>query len=71
MYASDQHRLEFVGINRQDKCPRIFKWAPKLEDSEVLFPDAGQGRRRYSIEFKRQIVLVSMEPGVSTAEVAM
>ena len=42
-----------------------------MKDSEVLLPDAGHGRRRRSIEFKRQIVLASMEPGVSTAEVAM
>lgn len=42
-----------------------------MEDSEVRLPDTGPGRRRYSLEFKRQIVLASMEPGVSTAEVAI
>ena len=42
-----------------------------MEDSEVRLPSAGRGRRRYSIEFKRQIVLASMAPGVSSADVAM
>ena len=38
---------------------------------EIQMPQAGRRRGRYSDQFKRQVVTTCLEPGVSTAAVAL
>lgn len=38
---------------------------------EIQIPQAGRRRGRYSDDFKRQVVATCLEPGVSTAAVAL
>ncbi len=38
---------------------------------EIQMPQAGRRRGRYSEDFKRQVVTTCLEPGVSTAAVAL
>ncbi len=38
---------------------------------EIQMPHAGRRRGRYSDEFKRQVVTTCLEPGVSTAAIAL
>lgn len=38
---------------------------------EIQMPAPGRRRGRYSIEFKRQVVTACLEPGVSTAAIAL
>ena len=38
---------------------------------EIQMPQAGRRRGRYSDEFKRQVVTTCLEPGVSTAAIAL
>lgn len=38
---------------------------------EIQIPQAGRRRGRYGDEFKRQVVATCLEPGVSTAAVAL
>jgi hypothetical protein len=40
-------------------------------NSEIQMPQAGRRRGRYSDDFKRQVVTACLEPGVSTAAVAL
>jgi transposase-like protein len=40
-------------------------------DSEIQMPLAGRRHRRYSDEFKRQVIAACLEPGVSKAAVAL
>ena len=38
---------------------------------EIQMPQAGRRRGRYSDEFKRQVIAACLEPGVSTAAIAL
>jgi len=38
---------------------------------EIQMPQGGRHRRHYSDEFKRQVVTTCLEPGVSTAAIAL
>ncbi len=40
-------------------------------ESEIQMPPSGRRRGRYSEDFKRQVVTACLEPGVSTAAVAL
>jgi transposase-like protein len=42
-----------------------------MDTPEIQMPQAGRRRGRYSDEFKRQVIVACLEPGVSTAAVAL
>ena len=42
-----------------------------MHTPEIQMPQVGRRRARYSDEFKRQVIAACLEPGVSTAEVAL
>ena len=42
-----------------------------MNTSEIQIPKAGRRRGRYSNEFKRKVIAMCLEPGISTAAVAL
>lgn len=42
-----------------------------MHTPEIQMPQAGRRRGRYSDEFKRQVIAACLEPGVSTAAIAL
>ena len=42
-----------------------------MDTPEIQMPQAGRRRGRYSDQFKRQVIAACLEPGVSTAAVAL
>lgn len=42
-----------------------------MHTPEIQMPQAGRRRGRYSDEFKRQVIAACLEPGISTAAVAL
>src|SRR5665811_2436118 len=42
-----------------------------MDTPEIQMPQAGRRRGRYSDEFKRQVIAACLEPGVSTAAIAL
>jgi transposase-like protein len=42
-----------------------------MHTPEIQMPQAGRRRGRYSDQFKRQVIAACLEPGVSTAAVAL
>ena len=42
-----------------------------MDTPEIQMPQAGRRRGRYSDEFKRQVIAACLEPGISTAAVAL
>ena len=42
-----------------------------MHTPEIQMPQVGRRRARYSDEFKRQVIAACLEPGVSTAAVAL
>lgn len=42
-----------------------------MHTPKIQMPQAGRRRGRYSDEFKRQVIAACLEPGVSTAAIAL
>ena len=42
-----------------------------MHTSEIQMPHSGRRRGRYSDEFKREVIAACLEPGISTAAVAL
>ena len=42
-----------------------------MHTPEIQMPQVGRRRARYSDEFKRQVIAACLEPGVSTAAIAL
>src|SRR5450830_797690 len=42
-----------------------------MDTPEIQMPQAGRRRGRYSDEFKHQVIAACLEPGISTAAVAL
>lgn len=42
-----------------------------MDTPEIQMPRAGRRRGRYSAEFKRKVIAACLEPGVSTAAIAL
>ena len=42
-----------------------------MHTPEIQMPQAGRRRGRYSTEFKRKVIAACLEPGVSTAAIAL
>ena len=42
-----------------------------MDTPEIQMPQAGRRRGRYSAEFKRKVIAACLEPGVSTAAIAL
>ena len=42
-----------------------------MHTPEIQMPQVGRRRARYSAEFKRQVIAACLEPGVSTAAIAL